>query len=207
VLAVGAVAAALALAGGPASYSVATVGQSLAANDVHGGPASVGRGGGPGGGGSGGGFAGRSGAAPTGAPAGPPPGAAAGDGGGLAGGGGGREVSDALVSYLEAHQGSAKYLVAASGSMTTAPIIIQTGRAVVTIGGFNGADPAPTVAQLEQMVKDGELRYVLLSGDGGGFGRGGPGGPSQTLSEWVQQHGTAVEGVDTGGQTLYRVSA
>ena len=30
--------------------------------------------------------------------------------------------------------------------MTTAPIIIQTGKAVVTIGGFNGADPAPTVA-------------------------------------------------------------
>jgi 4-amino-4-deoxy-L-arabinose transferase-like glycosyltransferase len=214
VLAVGAVAAALTLAGGPAAYSVATLGQSLAANDVHGGPASVGRGG-PGGG-SGGppaGFAGRSGAAPTGAPGAAPPGAAAGDGGGgPAGGDRGGAVSDALISYLEAHQGSAKYLVAASGSMTTAPIIIQTGKAVVTIGGFNGADPAPTVAQLEQMVKAGELRYVLLSGDGdggggGGFGGGGPGGTSQALAEWVQQHGTAVEGVDTGGQTLYRVSA
>jgi 4-amino-4-deoxy-L-arabinose transferase-like glycosyltransferase len=92
--------------------------------------------------------------------------------------------------------------------MTTAPIIIQTGKAVVTIGGFNGADPAPTVSQLGQMVKAGELRYVLLSGDGGGgFGGGGPGGTSQALSEWVQQHGTAVEGVETGGQTLYRVSA
>ena len=86
-----------------------------------------------------------------------------------------RRSSASLLRYLEAHQGSAKYLVAASGSMTTAPIIIQTGKAVVTIGGFNGADPAPTVTQLAKMVADGELRYVLLSSDGG-FGGGGPGG-------------------------------
>jgi len=45
----------------------------------------------------------------------------------------------------------------------------------VTIGGFNGADPTPTVAQLETMVKAGELRYVLV-GDGGG----GPGGGSSS---------------------------
>jgi 4-amino-4-deoxy-L-arabinose transferase-like glycosyltransferase len=120
---------------------------------------------------------------------------------------GGGAVSDALVSYLDAHQGSAKYLVAANGSMTTAPIIIKTGKAVVTIGGFNGSDAAPTVAQLEQMVKAGELRYVLVAGTGGGGPGGGPGGGSQALTEWVQQHGTAVEGVDAGGQTLYRVSA
>jgi hypothetical protein len=94
--------------------------------------------------------------------------------------------------------------------MTTAPIIIQTGKAVVTIGGFNGSDPAPTVSQLQAMVAKGELKYVLLSGtgDGGGFGgRGGPGGTSQALGAWVQQHGTAVSGVTTNGATLYHVSA
>ena len=48
--------------------------------------------------------------------------------------------------------------------MTTAPIIIQTGKAVVTIGGFTGSDPAPTVARLEQMVANGDLKYVLLGG-------------------------------------------
>ena len=62
--------------------------------------------------------------------------------------GGGRHVSARSIAYLEAHQGSAKYLVAATGSQTTAPIIIATGKPVVTIGGFNGGDPAPTVAQL-----------------------------------------------------------
>ena len=77
-----------------------------------------------------------------------------------------------LIAYLQAHQGSAKYLVAATGSQTTAGIILATGEPVVTIGGFSGQDPAPTVSQLAQLVADGELKYVLLS-DGGGMG--GPG--------------------------------
>jgi 4-amino-4-deoxy-L-arabinose transferase-like glycosyltransferase len=207
VLAAAAVAGALALAAGPASYSVATLGQSLTSSDVHAGPAGVSRRG-PGGGGQGGppaGFARRAGAG-AGTFAGPPPGAVA-NGRAFASGPGGGSVSDALVSYLEAHQGTAKYLVAADGSHTTAPIIIKSGKAVVTIGGFSGADPAPTTTQLAQMVKSGELRYVLVSADGGGGPGGGRFGGSQALTTWVQQHGTKVTGVDTGGMTLYRVSA
>jgi hypothetical protein len=77
----------------------------------------------------------------------------------------------------------------------------------VTIGGFNGADP-PTVAQLQAMVAGGELRYALLSSDGRSGGPGGPrGDTSQALAAWVQQHGTVVSGVDTGGMTLYRLSS
>jgi hypothetical protein len=76
----------------------------------------------------------------------------------------------------------------------------------VTIGGFNGSDPAPTVAQLESMVAKGELKYVLLGGGGGpGGGRGGE--SSSALQSWVQQHGKAVSGVSTSGGTLYEVSA
>ena len=74
----------------------------------------------------------------------------------------------ALIKHaITADQGSAKYLVAASGSQTTAPIISATGKPVVTIGGFNGSDPAPTVAQLAHLVHSGQLRYVLLGGAGG----------------------------------------
>jgi hypothetical protein len=117
--------------------------------------------------------------------------------------GGGISVSASVVNYLEAHQGSAKYLVAASGSHTTAPIILSTGKAVVTIGGFGGSDPAPTVTQLAQMVAGGELRYVLLGSGGGGPG----GGTSQALTTWVKAHGTVVSGVSTTAGTLYHVTA
>jgi 4-amino-4-deoxy-L-arabinose transferase-like glycosyltransferase len=124
-------------------------------------------------------------------------------------GGGGRmgdrsTTSTALTGYLLAHQGDAKYLVAVSGSQAAAPIILATGKAVVTMGGFTGSDPAPTVSQLAAMVKSGQLKYVLLGG-GGGFG-GGRGGDS-AITEWVQAHGTAVSGVSSTGGTLYKVSA
>jgi 4-amino-4-deoxy-L-arabinose transferase-like glycosyltransferase len=122
--------------------------------------------------------------------------------GGMFGGmrGGSASGDSALISYLEANQGTAKYLVAASGSQTTASIIIATGKPVVTIGGFSGSDNAPTVAQLAAMVKAGELKYVLIGGGGG------PGGGSNAISAWVQAHGTAVDSVSTSG-TLYAVSA
>ncbi|MBV9412408.1 MAG: glycosyltransferase family 39 protein, partial [Acidimicrobiia bacterium] len=73
--------------------------------------------------------------------------------GGLRGGPGGgvgpgnETVDQTLVRYLESHRGSAEYLVAAFGSQSSAPIIIATGKPVITIGGFNGGDPAPTLAQ------------------------------------------------------------
>jgi 4-amino-4-deoxy-L-arabinose transferase-like glycosyltransferase len=116
--------------------------------------------------------------------------------------GGGATSDTALVKYLTAHEGSAKYLVAATGSQSTAGIIIATGKPVITIGGFTGSDPAPTVAQLAALVKSGQLEYVLIGGGGFG-GRGG----SSSLTDWVKAHGKAVSGVSSSGGTLYRVSA
>jgi 4-amino-4-deoxy-L-arabinose transferase-like glycosyltransferase len=132
-----------------------------------------------------------------------PASAAGGFGGGMPGGSASASADSALVRYLVAHRGGAKYLVAASGSQTTAPIVIATGKPVVTIGGFNGGDAAPTVSQLAAMVRSGQLRYVLVGG-----GRGGPGGGgSSALTAWVKAHGTAVSGVSAAGGTLYAVSA
>ena len=173
----GAAAAAIAIGAGPAAYTVDNLGHALNGNNVLAGPASSQ--GGFGGGraarrrrSAGGGFGG-----------GIPPSGGTAAGGGF---GGGSQVSDDMLAYLQQHQGSAKYLVAVSGSQTSAPIIIETGEAVVTMGGFSGSDNAPTVSQLEAMVSKGELKYVLLGGRGG----------SSDVSSWVQAHGTAVDGYD-----------
>lgn len=185
--------AAVALLAGPASYSFANLGRSLSGNNVLAGPASVssssGMGGGPG--------AFRvAGPRASGVPgAGAPHTMQAGGGG---------QLSSTVIAYLEAHQGSAKYLLAASGSQTTAPIIISTGKAVITIGGFNGSDPAPTVAQLAKLVAGDQLKYVLLSGGGGAGGPGG-GGTQQSITNWVKAHGTKVTAVSMSGGTLYHV--
>jgi 4-amino-4-deoxy-L-arabinose transferase-like glycosyltransferase len=171
--------AVLTLLAGPTAYAVTTVRTPATGSIVLAGPATTGRGGF---GGGGGGFGGPGGEATT--------------------------ADTGLVQYLEANQGDATYLVAAFGSQSSSSIIIASGRPVVTIGGFNGSDPAPTLAQFEQLVSSGQLRYVLIdgSGRGGGFGGPGGGGGSQ-ISSWVTQHGTAVPasaygGIASGG-TLY----
>jgi hypothetical protein len=231
---------------GPTSYSLATVSKSLTGSNPLAGPASADAGGF--GGGAGGGFGGGSGrraggdfTRPTGAGA-PPSGTAPtgtaptgefrggelgpgqGGGGGFAaggaggGGGGGSSVSTTEVTYLEAHQDGAKYLVAAVGSQTAAGIALDSGKNVVDMGGFTGTDPTPTLAKLEGLISSGQLHYVLLSsgqggGGAGGFG-GGPGGETSAASTasttardaWIKAHGTVVTipgQSTTTGATLY----
>jgi 4-amino-4-deoxy-L-arabinose transferase-like glycosyltransferase len=132
--------------------------------------------------------------------AGPATGGGGPGGGGLggAGGPGGGQADAALIRYLEANRGDARYLVAVFGSGSSAPIIIATGEPVITIGGFNGGDPAPTLAQLQSLVARGQVRFVVLGGRGGG--QGGPGGNgSSDITTWVTQHGAAVPATAYGG--------
>jgi 4-amino-4-deoxy-L-arabinose transferase-like glycosyltransferase len=124
---------------------------------------------------------------------------------GGAGGFGDQAADQALISYLESQKGTAEYLVAAFGSQSSAPIIIATGQPVISIGGFNGGDPAPTLAQFQHLVAQGKVHYVLLGGGfGGPGGPGGPGGGNSALRQWVTSHGTQVN--YGGSATLYDVS-
>jgi 4-amino-4-deoxy-L-arabinose transferase-like glycosyltransferase len=225
-LVAGAVATASLLAG-PTVYSLTTL-NSATSGVATAGPATSGSGG-LGGGAPAGGGAGRppgrgaTGAPPTGAPsgAGAPTGragaggaaptGAAGHAPGGGGGGGGQSVSAGLVTYLEAHQGSATYLVAVDGSQTAASYILDTGKAVIAMGGFTGTDPAPTLTQFESLVATGQLHYVYLGGSGGGAARGGgSSSTTSTIQQWLTEHGTVVKasayGGSASGGTLYSVS-
>jgi hypothetical protein len=129
--------------------------------------------------------------------AGPPGGAL---GRGLGGGGG--TASKAMIAYLEAHRDGATWLVAVQGSTEAADIILQTGGLpVMAMGGFRGTDPAPTLAQFEQYVKQGKIHYVMAGGRGigGGGGFGGGGGTVGSVTTWVEQNCTAVPASAYGG--------
>jgi 4-amino-4-deoxy-L-arabinose transferase-like glycosyltransferase len=225
-VAAAAVAAAIAVLAGPTAYSLATVSASSNGPVVNAGPASATSGafgGMPGsaglpGNGSAPEMDGMSGIGDGGAGV-TMPDSAMGPGvsGAPRGPGGSRTADTALVAYLEANRGDADYLAAAFSSNGSAPLILATGgEAVLTIGGFNGSDPYPTVDQLTQLVADGELRFVVMDGEGaggrpGGFG-GGPDGGNQTtqaVREWVVANGTAVAADAYGGtgtQTVYDLS-
>ncbi len=109
---------------------------------------------------------------------------------GQSGGGlrGGSTVDTTLIRYLEAHKGSAKYLVAVVSSNEADAIILETNQPVMALGGFSGSDPILTTAQLAALVKSGAVRYFLLNGSGGG----GPGGGQSALTTWITQHSKVV---------------
>jgi 4-amino-4-deoxy-L-arabinose transferase-like glycosyltransferase len=97
---------------------------------------------------------------------------------------GSREADhSSLVTYLEANTADTEYLVAVPSAQVGAPLVLETGRPVLYMGGFNGSDPVIDAQGLSEMVNAGEVRYVLL----GGQNRG-----QIEISEWVASTCTAV---------------
>jgi hypothetical protein len=132
--------------------------------------------------------------------------------GGLAFGDGGpqgapgqmRATSSALIEYLVANKGDATWIVAVSGSQEAGSIELASGEAVMAMGGFSGSDPTPTLAQLQEYVRTGKLRYILIGGNGGpggGFARG-----TSDIASWVAANGTVVN-ISGGFGTLYDLSS
>ncbi|MFG3385822.1 ArnT family glycosyltransferase [Streptomyces rochei] len=109
-------------------------------------------------------------------------------GGGGMGGGGTGGASTELVSYLKKHQDGAKWLLAVSGSQSAAQLILAGGEPVISMWGWSGSDNAMTLTRLKELVKKGELHYVQVGG-----GMGGGSGAGSEVTQWVREHGTAVE--------------
>ena len=111
---------------------------------------------------------------------------------GLAAGGaiGLNDYNADLVAWLKAHRGNARFLFATFGAMSAAPYITATGENVLPIGGFDGADPSPTQAQIKAWVASGDLKYILTGGQGGGS-QGGTAGSSE-VRQWVEANCTSV---------------
>jgi hypothetical protein len=193
-LALAGVAGLIAVLAGPAAYAVTPLSRTISGNNPLAGPTAGG-----GAGGFGGGFAGFTGRTGAGTYGGYGTGrtgtGGTGTGGtGLAFAGAGGGTSGKLIDYLKAHRDGATWLVAVQGSSAAAAIILQTGGLpVMAMGGFRGTDPAPTLAQLQQYVKQGKLHYVLTGGGGlGGGGLGGRAGGTTSVTSWAEQNCTAV---------------
>ncbi len=96
-----------------------------------------------------------------GAPAAPRTNNAAAQGGGF--GGDNANVNSSLIKYLEANQGSTKFLVATPSSMNADGIILATNKPVMALGGFGGSDPILTTPQLQTLISNGTIRFFLLT--------------------------------------------
>ncbi|MER7038652.1 glycosyltransferase family 39 protein [Streptomyces microflavus] len=145
------------------------------------------------------------------APGGTAPGAA-GEGGAFGGGGGGgmggllngASVSTEAKALLKKDADAYTWAAAAVGAQNAASYQLATGEPVMAIGGFNGSDPSPTLAQFKKYVAEGKIHYFVSGGTGGGTGGGGMGGggngTSSQISSWVTENFTEVT---VGSATFY----
>ncbi|MGW2723038.1 glycosyltransferase family 39 protein [Streptomyces sp. NPDC001492] len=126
--------------------------------------------------------------------------------GGRTGGGGvggllnGANVSSEAKKLLETDSSRYTWVAAAIGAQNAASYQLSTGDPVMAIGGFNGTDPSPTLAQFKQYVADGRIHYFISSGTGGGGMGGSSSGTSSQITSWVEKN---FKKVTVGSSTFY----
>jgi 4-amino-4-deoxy-L-arabinose transferase-like glycosyltransferase len=100
----------------------------------------------------------------------------------------------AVVALLQEQASRYSWVAAAVDANNAAGYQLATGDPIMAIGGFNGTDPTPSLAQFQSYVHQGKIHYLIAGG-----GRGGPGSGSSAreITSWVQAHFSAqtVDGV------------
>ncbi|KAB2349085.1 glycosyltransferase family 39 protein [Actinomadura rudentiformis] len=134
-------------------------------------------------------------------------------GGGMGGGPGGllnaTTPSAELTALLKADAGSYTWVAAAVRSNNAAGYQLATGEPVMAVGGFNGTDPAPTLARFQQYVREKKIHYFIGGGTGWGLGGGmgrssGGSDAAQQISTWVTANFTPRT---VGGVTIYDLTS
>ena len=122
--------------------------------------------------------------------------------GGIGGGlGGNTQVSSAVTKLLTSGAAGYRWAAATVGAESAAPFQLASGEPVMAIGGFNGTDQAPTLAQFKTMVAAHEVHY-FIGANGHTFG-GGSGDAAQ-ITSWVESHFTKQT---VGGETVYNLTS
>ncbi|WP_320784772.1 glycosyltransferase family 39 protein [Streptomyces sp. CRN 30] len=160
------------------------------------------------GGGTGGGMPGQNGQgggqngqnqAPQGAPGGGESGGPGGGGGGGMGGLlNGADVDSEAKELLETDADRYTWAAAAIGAQNAASYQLATGSPVMAVGGFNGTDPSPTLAQFKKYVAEGKIHYFVSGGSTGGGSDDS--GTAAQITSWVEEN---FEEVTAGSATFY----
>ncbi|MGA1812019.1 glycosyltransferase family 39 protein [Frondihabitans sp. 4ASC-45] len=120
-------------------------------------------------------------------------------GGGGMGGifGGSTTVSSALKKLLLTDADQYTWVAAAIGSDTAASYQLATLKSVMPVGGFNGSDPSPSLAEFKAYVAAGKIHYFV--GSSVGTSNGGSNASSK-IAAWVKANFASQT---VGGVTVY----
>ena len=101
---------------------------------------------------------------------------------------------------LKQNSGQYTWVAATVGANQAAGYQLATELPVMPIGGFNGSDPSPTLAQFKALVAAGKIHW-FISGSDRGFGNqmGGSRAASE-IASWVTSTYAATT---VGNVTMY----
>jgi 4-amino-4-deoxy-L-arabinose transferase-like glycosyltransferase len=162
------------------------------------------------GGGPGGGFGGRAlrGGGAFGGPAGAPGVAGgpsrAGGGFGAGGLGGASTVSAALATALRTDAGSYTWVAATTGDNEASSLQLASGYPVMSLGGYNGTDPAITLAAFQRLVAEGKVHYYVADRNGFIGSTSAQSSTAYQIQQWVTSTFTAMT---IGSATVYDLTA
>jgi 4-amino-4-deoxy-L-arabinose transferase-like glycosyltransferase len=111
--------------------------------------------------------------------------------GGMGGGMfGASQINAEMLAYLKANSNGEKYFLAVTSQNEASAYILSEGIGnIMTLGGFSGRDQVLTLAEFQQKIANGEVRYIYLGGDrqmGAGDGsnnRAGNGNPNGSAKD------------------------
>jgi 4-amino-4-deoxy-L-arabinose transferase-like glycosyltransferase len=122
----------------------------------------------------------------------------AGGPGGLAGN---TQLAGALTGLLRNGASGYRWAAATVGAESAAPLQLASGEPVMAIGGFNGTDGAPTLAEFERLVAARDVHY-FVGANQASFGGGS--GPAAQITAWVRAH---FKSETVGGETIYDLAS
>jgi hypothetical protein len=107
-----------------------------------------------------------------------------------------------MVQLLQADASGYSWAAAAIGSNNASGYQLASGEPVMAIGGFNGTDPSPTLAEFQAYVAAHEIHYFISTSTGGGTQTGGSAAATE-IATWVAANYTATT---VGTTTVYDLS-
>ncbi len=110
----------------------------------------------------------------------------------------GSEPTDQVVALLLANADRFTWVGATIGSNPAAGYQLATQRSVMPIGGFNGSDPSPTLAEFQALVAEHRIHWFIASGRLGT--QHGGSDQSRLIDSWVT---STFKAQHVDGVTMY----
>lgn len=91
-------------------------------------------------------------------------------------------INTKLIEFIKSNAPNTKYQLVVSDSQSADSIILGSDVSVIALGGFSGSDNILTLSEFKELVKNGDVRYVLSSGSS----------RRSSIMQWVQENGKEV---------------